>query len=58
MVLVVKNPLANAGDLRDVGSIPGSGRVPGGGLGNPLHHTCLENTGGERSVVGYQSIGW
>ena len=35
VVLVVKNPLANAGDLRDVGSIPGSGRSPGGGHGNP-----------------------
>ena len=53
MVLVVKNPFANAGDLRNVGSIPGSGRSPGGGHGNPLHHTCLENTGGERSLVGY-----
>ena len=33
---VVKNPLANAGDIRDVGSIPGSGRSPGEGHGNPL----------------------
>ena len=40
----VKNPPANAGDMRDVGSIPGSGRSPrGGGLGNPLQHSCLEN---------------
>ena len=34
VVLVVKNPLANAGDVRDMGSIPGSGRSPGGGHGN------------------------
>ena len=40
----VKNPPANAGDMRDVGSIPGSGRSPrGGGLGNSLQHSCLEN---------------
>ena len=36
----VKNPPANAGD---VGSIPGSGRSPGGGHGNPLQDSCLEN---------------
>ena len=35
-VLVVKNPPASAGDVRDVGSIPGSGRSPGGGHGNPF----------------------
>ena len=39
---MVKNPLANAGDLRDMGSIPGSGRSPGGGNGNPLQHSCLD----------------
>ena len=45
MVLVVKNMPANAGDVRDVGSIliPGSGRAPGGGHGNPLQYSCLEN---------------
>ena len=43
VVLVVKNPLANAGNVRDVGSIPGSGRSPGGGHGNPLQHSCLGN---------------
>ena len=37
----VRNPLANAGDL---GLIPGSGRSPGGGNGNPLQHSCLKNT--------------
>ena len=41
--LVVKNPPANAGDLRDAGSIPGSGRSPGGGHDNPLQYSCLEN---------------
>ena len=38
-----KNPLASAGDVRDVGSIPGLGRSPGGGHGNPLQYSCLEN---------------
>ena len=42
MALVVKNSLANAGDLRDVDSIPESGRSPGGGHGNPIQY-CLEN---------------
>ena len=40
---VVKNLPANAGDVRDVGSIPESGRSPGGGLGNSLQYSCLEN---------------
>ena len=40
---VVKNPPASAGDARDVGSIPGSGRSPGGGHCNPLQYSCLEN---------------
>ena len=43
VVLVVKNPFASAGDMRDSGSIPGSGRSPGGGNGNPLQYSCLEN---------------
>ena len=43
VVLVVKNLLANAGNVRDTGSIPGSGRSPGEGHGNPLQYTCLEN---------------
>ena len=43
VALVVKNPPANAGDRRDAGSIPGSGRSPGGGQGNPLRYFCLEN---------------
>ena len=40
---MVKNLPANAGDLRDVDLIPGSGRSPGEGHGNPLQHPCLEN---------------
>ena len=40
----VKNPPANAGDSRDAGSIPGSGRSPGVGNGNPFHYSCLENS--------------
>ena len=43
MVLVVKNPPANAGDIRDVGSIPGSGSSPGEENGNTLQYSCLEN---------------
>ena len=40
---VVKNMPANAGDTRDAGSIPGLGRSPGGGNGNPLQYSCLGN---------------
>ena len=43
VVLVVKNLPANAGDRRDAGSIPRSGRSPGGGQGNTLQYSCLEN---------------
>ena len=43
VALVVKNPPANAGDAGDSGSIPGSGRSPGGGNGNLLQYSCLEN---------------
>ena len=43
VVLVVKNLSANAGDLRDLGLVPGSGRSLGGGHGNPLQYSCLEN---------------
>ena len=42
-VLMVKNPPANAGDIRDARSILELGRSPGGGLGNPLQYSCLEN---------------
>ena len=43
MTLVVKNPPANAGDIRDVGSNLRVGRSPAGGHGNPLQYSCLEN---------------
>ena len=46
MALVV-----NAGDIRDVGSIPGSGRAPGGRHGNPLQYSCLENPMDRGTVV-------
>ena len=41
---VVKNPPVNAGDARGMGSIPGLGRSLGGGNGNPLQYSCLENS--------------
>ena len=45
VVLVIKDPPANVGDIRDVGSIPGLGRTPGGGRhGNPLQYSCLESS--------------
>ena len=43
LVLVLKNPPAKAEDVRDSGSIPGSGRSPAGGHGNPLPYSCLQN---------------
>ena len=43
MALVLKNLSANVGDVRDMSPIPGSGRSPGGGHGNPLQYSCLEN---------------
>ena len=43
VVLVVKNPPANAEDVREVGSIPGLERFPGEGNGNPVQYSCLEN---------------
>ena len=43
VALAIKNPTAKAGDIRDMGSIPGSGRSPGGEYGNPLQYCCLEN---------------
>ena len=43
VVLVIKNLLANAGDLRDTSSLPGSGRSPGRGHSNPFQYSCLEN---------------
>ena len=43
MMLVVKNPAADAGDMKDRCLIPGSGRTPGEGHGNPFSYSCLEN---------------
>ena len=53
----LKNLSANAGDTGDVGSIPGWERSPGGGHGNPLQCSCLENPHGWRSLVGYSPWG-
>ena len=50
----VKNLPANAGDVRDMGWIPGLGRSPGGGHGNPLQYSCLKNSvdrGGWQATV-------
>ena len=44
VIMVKNNPPANAGDIRDRDSIPGLGRSPGGGHGNPLQYYCLENS--------------
>ena len=57
VVLVVKNLLPNAGDARDAGLIPRSRRSPGGGHGNPLKYSCLENPRGPRSLSGYSPWG-
>ena len=54
---MVKNPPASAGDLRDMGSIPGLGRSPGEGNGNPFQYSCLENSRGQRSLEGYGVYG-
>ena len=55
MPLAVKKLPANAGDVKDAGSIPGLGRSPGGGHGNPLQYSYLENGEfhGQGSPVGY-----
>ena len=58
---LVKNPPASAGDVRDVGSIPGWGRSPGEGNGNPLQYSCLENPMDRedwRATVHGVSKGW
>ena len=53
---MVKDPPANSGDIRDAGSIPGLGRSPGGGHGNPLQYPCLGNPM-DREPGGLQSMG-
>ena len=57
MVVVVKNLPANAGDARDVGSIPDSRRSPEGEHGNPLQYSCVENPHEQRSLAGYSPQG-
>ena len=58
MVLVVKNPPANAGGIRDTGLIPGLRRSPGVGNGNPLQYSGLENPGHrQRRLVSYSPEG-
>ena len=56
-VLVLKNLPASGGELRDIGSIPGSAMSPGGGHGNPLQYSCLGKSQGLRSLVGYSLWG-
>ena len=53
---IIKNSHANAGDVGDEGVIPGSGRTPGGGNGNPLQYPCLENPM-DREACGLQFMG-
>ena len=58
---MVKNPPANAGDLKDTGSIPESGRSPGEGNGYPLQYSCLENPmdrGAWRAIVHGATKSW
>ena len=60
MALVVKNSPANSGDIKDKGSIPGSGRSPGEGNGSSLQYSCLKNpmdTGAwQATVLGSQEL--
>ena len=57
VMLAVKNPPANAEDIRVTGMIPRLGGSPGGGHGNPLQYCGLENPHGQRSLVGYSPWG-
>jgi len=57
VVPVVKNPLANAEDIRDTGSILGLGKSPGVGKGNPLQYSCLENSMERGGLMGYSLWG-
>ena len=54
---MVKNTSAIAGDIRDSGSIPGSGRSPGGGNGNSLQYSCLKNPTDTEEPSRLQSLG-
>ena len=53
---MVKNPSANAGDARDAGSIPGLGRFPGGGHGNPLQYSWLGGSPWTEEPGGLQAM--
>ena len=55
--LVAQMVKASACNVGDLGSILGLGRSPGGGHGNPLQYSCLENPHGQRSLAGYSSCG-
>ena len=57
MMQVVKNLPSNAEDARDTSLITGLGRFLGGGHGNPLQYSCLENLHGQRSLEGYSPWG-
>ena len=57
LVLMVKNLLANAGDIKDMGSNPGSGRSPGEGNGKPLQYSCLKNSTDRKEPSRLQSLG-
>ena len=57
MAQQVKNLPVNVGDTGDMGSIPGQGRSPGGGNGNPLQHFYLKKSHGSRSPAGYSPWG-
>ena len=54
---MVKSLPAKAGDIQDEGLIPGLGRSSGGRHGSPLQYSCLENSHGQRSLVGYSQLG-
>ena len=57
VVLVLEKPPANAGDIREVSSTLGLGRPPGEGNDNPLQYSCLDESHGQRSLVGYSPQG-
>ena len=54
---MVKNPPTNSAAQEILGSVPGLGRSPGGGHGNPLRYSCLESPHGQKSLVGYSTWG-
>ena len=57
VALLVRNPSANGENIRDSDSVPGLGRSPGGGHGNPLQYSYLENPYGQRILAGCSSWG-